>query len=85
MQTFNDGKQGKCRISVGLFEVLSEKFKWQHNEMILALQYCTLIREQNENAEEWMDQIRLRASEHGYRERDRGLRVQLKMVSLIKK
>ena len=35
-----------------MFKVLSEKFQSQHNETILSLQYCKLIREQRENAEE---------------------------------
>ena len=34
-----------------LFEVLSEKFKPQHNETILSLQYCKVARKQNENTE----------------------------------
>ena len=50
-QTLKD-EQGKCRISRGLSEGLSDKFKLQHKEKILSLQYCKLTREQNEKAEE---------------------------------
>ena len=32
----------------GLFEVLSEDFRPQHNEALLFFQYCKLIREQSE-------------------------------------
>ena len=46
MQTLNDEEQGKFKTSMGLFEVLSENFKLQHNETILSLQYFKLIREQ---------------------------------------
>ena len=35
-----------------LLEVLSEKFKPQYIETIVSLQYCKLIRKQNDNAEE---------------------------------
>ena len=40
--------------STGLFKVLSDKFKPQHNEMILSLQYCKLVRQQKENTKEWI-------------------------------
>ena len=39
MQTLNIEKHEKCRTSMGLFEVLSDKFKPQHNETTLPLQY----------------------------------------------
>ena len=35
MLTLKDEKKEKYRTNVGLFEVLSEKFKAQHNEEIL--------------------------------------------------
>ena len=44
---------------MGLFKVLSEKLKSQNNETVLSLQYCKLIKEQNVNAEEWMDHLRI--------------------------
>ena len=37
IQTLNDSEKEKCKTSTGLFEVLSEKFKPQHNETILYL------------------------------------------------
>ena len=76
MQIFNDTEQEKCRPSAGLFEVASEKFKPQHNETILSMQYCKLTREQNENAEEWMGRIRLKVIECSFKERDRRLKEQ---------
>ena len=48
MQTLNYQEQEKYKTSVGLFKVLSQKFKPQHNKIILSLQYCKLIREQSE-------------------------------------
>ena len=44
VQAFNNTEKEKCRTNVGLFEVLSENFKPQHNVTILSLQYCTLVR-----------------------------------------
>ena len=61
---------------MGLFEVLSKKFKPQHNETILLLQYWKLIREQSENAGEWMDCLRLKENECKYRAKDRKLKEQ---------
>ena len=52
IQTFIDSEKEKCKTSAGLFEVLSEKFKPQHNERILSLQYQKPIREEKKNAEE---------------------------------
>ena len=48
----NDSENEKYMTSLGLFEVLSEKLKRQHNEIMLSLQYCELIREENESTEE---------------------------------
>ena len=50
----------------GLFEVLNEKFKLQHNATILSLQYCKLIKEQNKNGKEWMDHLRIKANKYEY-------------------
>ena len=35
-------------------------------EKNLSLQYCKLIREQNENAEKWMGYLRIKVNECGY-------------------
>ena len=71
MQTLNAGEKEKCRTCAGLFGVLSDKFKLQHNKNILPLQYCKLTRKQKENAKEWMGHLRLKANEYGYKERDK--------------
>ena len=47
------------------------KFKPQHNERILSLQYCKLMREQIKNAKQWMGILRIRANKCGYKEKDR--------------
>ena len=39
VQTLNDREQEKSKASSGMFEVLDEKFKLQHIETILSLQY----------------------------------------------
>ena len=59
---------------MGLFKVLSENFKTQHNEMILLLQYCELIREQSKSPKEWTDCIRIKASDYKYKEKDKRLK-----------
>ena len=50
MQTINDTEQEKCRISAGLFEMHSEKFKLQHTKTVLLLQYFKLMKKQNGNS-----------------------------------
>ena len=52
VQTLNDKEQEKYRTGMEFFQGLSEKFKPQHNETILQLQYCKLIKEKNVNADE---------------------------------
>ena len=62
VQTLNDEEQEECTTCAGLFLVLSEKFKLQHNETVLSLQYWTLTREENKNAEEWISHLRLKSN-----------------------
>ena len=61
---------------MGLFEVKSEKFKPQCNETILSLQYCKLIRQQSEQAEELVGYLRIKANKCGEKEKDRKLKEQ---------
>ena len=68
MLTLNDEEQERCKTIMGLFGVLSEKFNPQHNEAILFLKYCKIIREQSENAEKCNGHLRLTAYEHEYKE-----------------
>ena len=49
--------------------MLSNKFKSQHNETILSLKYCKLIREQSKNAKEWMGNLRIRQINVGIKKR----------------
>ena len=68
VQSVND-KQEKCKISSGLFEVLSDKYKSEHNEMILLLQCCKLARKDDENVEEGMGHLGIKANECDNKER----------------
>ena len=43
---------------------------------ILSLLYCKLTTEQNETAEEWMGQLRIKTSKLAYTEKDRSLKKQ---------
>ena len=51
--------------------------KPQHSEIILSLQYCKPVREQNTNIEEWLWCLRIKANRCGYKEEDRRLKEQL--------
>ena len=60
--------------ATGLFNVFKEKFRPQHNEMILSLQYCKLHRKKNESAQEWMGRIHIEVAEYNYKEHVRRLK-----------
>ena len=59
-----------------LFQILNKKFKKQHNEMILSLQYCKLLRDNNESAKLLMGHLRIKVNEHNYQKLDRRLKEQ---------
>ena len=63
----NKGNASSCRREDCLFETLNSKFRPQHNETILSLQYCKLSRQSNENAEQWMGRLKLMAAECQYK------------------
>ena len=75
-QKLTDNEQEKCQTSYGLFKVLSEKFKLQHNETISSLQYCKLVREEKESDKERMGYLGVNVNEFNYKERDRRLKHQ---------
>ena len=56
--------------------MLSHKFNSQHNKEILSLQYFTLARDQNKNAEDWMFYLRIQVNEFDCKEKDRRLKEQ---------
>ena len=70
----NNEEQRMCATSMALFEVLGEKAKPQHNETILALHYCKLMREQGISGEESMGHLRLKANKCGHKEKDKRLK-----------
>ena len=47
-------KKYTCKRMRGLFKMLSEKFKPQHNETILLFQCCL---NSEESAQEWIDRL----------------------------
>ena len=53
----------------------------QYNETIKSLQFCKLIRQSNENVEEWMGRLRTAVVECNYKEIDRKLKEQFIYVS----
>ena len=60
----------------GLLETLKSKFRPQHNEASLSLQYCKLSRQNNENSKQWGGRLRIMAAECNYKELDRYLKQQ---------
>ena len=65
-----------CNKEEGLFETLSNKFKLWYNETIKSLKFCKLIRQYNENADEWICRLRTAAIKCNYKEIDRQLKEQ---------
>ena len=64
-------KQETCKASAGLFKVLSDKFKPQHNKITLSLQYRQAHKRSNmKMPEEWMGHNRIEANECSYKEQD---------------
>ena len=63
-------EQERCNTT-GLFTTFKIKFNPQFNETIRSLQFHKLSRQTKENAEEWMDRLRLTVVECNYREVDR--------------
>ena len=61
-QTLHDGEQEKCKTWSGMFEVLNEKFKLQHNKTMLSLQYFKLGGEERECLKEWMGHLKVKAN-----------------------
>ena len=56
--------------------MLINKFKPQYNGTIKSLQFCKLVRQVNENSEEWMGRLWLTVVECSYKEKDRLLKEQ---------
>ena len=71
LETLTLREQERCNTMGGLFHTLISKFKPQYNEAIKLLQICKLVRQMNENAEEWMGGLQLAAVECNYKEIDR--------------
>ena len=54
--------------ATGLFNVLKEKLRLQHNETTPSLQYYILHRKDNESKQEWRRRLCIRATEYNYKE-----------------
>ena len=52
IQTLTTAEQEMCKSSAEQFETLNEKFNSQHNEKILSLQYCKLLSDSDQSAED---------------------------------
>ena len=69
--TLTDKEQESCNNMKGLFDALNRKLKPQYNKPIKSLQFCKLIRQSNESAEEWMGILRTAVVECNCKEIDR--------------
>ena len=67
LESFTQVEQEACNAKESLFEMLNNKFKPQYNETIKS-KMCKLLRQTNENTEEWMGRIRVAATECNYKE-----------------
>ena len=65
-----------CNNEKSLLDTLNRKFKPQDNKTIKSLQFCKLIRQSNESAEEWMGRLRKAVVKCSYKEIDRQLKEQ---------
>ena len=65
------GSRRNAKQDHGCLRCQKEKFKLQHNETILSLQSCKLIREDKGSTEEWMGCIRVKVNECEYKEKDK--------------
>ena len=70
LESLTQAEQEVSNTEEGLFEMLNSKFKPQYNDTIKSLQLCKLMRQANENTEEWMGRIRVVATELDYKELD---------------
>ena len=59
-----------------MFNVLKEKFRPQHLEITLSLQYCDLYRKENESTQECFGRLNVKAVECCYKKHDRRLKEQ---------
>ena len=77
IQTSNNNEKEKYKTSTELSQVLSKKYKPEHYETILSLQYCILIMKEKETSEESIGHLRVEANECEYKEEYRRLQEQL--------
>ena len=71
--TLNNEEQEKCKHIQGYLRYY-DKFKPQHNETVLSLQYCKLTSQQKENIKEWMVCQRIKTNESEYKEGEKRLK-----------
>ena len=62
IQTLTNADKETCKNTTGLFNVLKEKFRPQHNQMILSLKYCKLHRKENETVHKRMGRLHIKAA-----------------------
>ena len=82
MQTLTNAEKEAFKSATWLFNVLKEKFRQQHNETILLLQYCKLQRKENESTKEWFGRLWIKEAECKYKEHDRQLNEQNKKLKI---
>ena len=74
IQTPTNAEKDTCKSATGLFNVLKEKFRLQHNKMVLLLQHWT---QENESTQEWMGRLCIKPTECNYKGHNKRLKEQL--------
>ena len=70
LETVTQAGQEKCETK----ECVVHSIQPQYNKTIKSLKFHKLARHSNENAEEWMDRLRIATTECNYKEMDRQLK-----------
>ena len=68
LETLIHTEQERCNTMEGIITALNKKFKPQYNETMKPLQFHMLVRQPNENAEEWTGTLRRATVECNYKE-----------------
>ena len=74
--TLTQEKQEAYNNEKVLFDMVNRKLKMQYDETIKSLQFCKLIRQSDESAEEWISILRTAVVDCNYKEIDRQLKEQ---------
>ena len=73
IKPFMNTEKEAHKMAIGLISMMSKKFKWYHNQIVLLIQYCKLKRKSHKSAQERMGRLCTKASRCEYHDYDRRL------------